>query len=290
MQDAHHDIGLITPENSGPIGISLGWDHSSRHGDNPRMRAALGVGHVRTDGLEQFLAKPVAADSPFIAFYERNKATKYLAAETRLALVLDPDHAAELRKSKPEFYRLPFVHVKDGKPHTRMATAWDEREFCIRAFGDEERQMLREIHAGLIAGDVLVSRGGGGNPFSHASLSLTLLSRVPQQWHDDFAKATAEVKRLQAAVEATGIHAKLEAAGCGAFALKPEWSNFFKSIIRTKPDGTDTTYTYSTAHEVVFFLNPKDQEGCNFGWYTVEELEAWTRGEGPIIKNREVAA
>lgn len=32
------------------------------------------------------------------------------------------------------------------------------------------------------------------------------------------------------------------------------------------------------------WLNPSDQDIYESGWYTVEELEAWARGEGPVIE------
>jgi hypothetical protein len=32
----------------------------------------------------------------------------------------------------------------------------------------------------------------------------------------------------------------------------------------------------------MYFLNPMRQQENNFGWFTVEELEQWMEGKGPI--------
>ena len=31
------------------------------------------------------------------------------------------------------------------------------------------------------------------------------------------------------------------------------------------------------------WLNPEEQDRNNFGWFTAEDLRAWSRGEGPVV-------
>jgi hypothetical protein len=66
----------------------------------------------------------------------------------------------------------------------------------------------------------------------------------------------------------TGIHKKLKEADKKYFALSPRWKDKDKK-------------------EVVFWLNPYDQQNNNFGWYSAKDLEEWIEGKGPVPKNKE---
>src|SRR3546814_19195425 len=78
--------------------------------------------------------------------------------------------------------------------------------------------------------------------------------------------------------EATGIKEKIDAlpvhygslAMKRYFALCPKWTS--PGLIEGR----------TTAHPVIFFLNPAQQDKNNHGWYTVEELEQWLDGKGPV--------
>ena len=41
-----------------------------------------------------------------------------------------------------------------------------------------------------------------------------------------------------------------------------------------------------TKYEVVFWLNPQEQQIYDANWYTVEQLDQWAKGEGPVIKTK----
>lgn len=76
---------------------------------------------------------------------------------------------------------------------------------------------------------------------------------------------------LVTAARATGIEARLRQAGKVWFALEPAW----RENIRYQPP---------TAYEVVFWLNSEDNLHTNRpGWYTVEELDQWIAGTGPVL-------
>ena len=74
---------------------------------------------------------------------------------------------------------------------------------------------------------------------------------------------------------ATGIEEVLKKAGKRYYALSPRWA---ASIKGTKNGEVETKYG------VVFWLNPCDQYKNNYGHFTVEELQQWAKGEGPIPK------
>jgi hypothetical protein len=287
MRQSWNNLDLIRHEDVGIIGISLGHDYTAAHEEGIKgIERALGIRHLDTPGVEKFLARAIASDDLRISLYERKKSTKTIAAETRLSFCDQAPLAQELKDPKCKRRALPATYVRDGKADKGLSASWDQYGFCIRAFGDEERQALHDIHAAMHAGDLLVNLGGGGeNPFSRAGLCLTILSRVPAALREMVLEQEAEARRLQEAVDATNIHEKLKEAGCKFYALKPAWSTTFKTIIRDGHDGeTDSHFKPETTHPVMFFLNPGDQGSNNHGWYTVEELEAWAQGQGPVKK------
>lgn len=68
---------------------------------------------------------------------------------------------------------------------------------------------------------------------------------------------------------------KLKEANCRYFACSPKWSHEIKSTA----DGE-----IKTKYPVIFWLNPMEQDRNSYGWFTVENLELWTQGKGPIVE------
>src|SRR5690606_18676756 len=77
--------------------------------------------------------------------------------------------------------------------------------------------------------------------------------------------------RLQEAAAKLTIVDELRAAGKHYYALTPRWKDEQES-------------------EVVFWLNPADQQDYRCGQYTVEELRQWIRNECPIIIDKALVA
>src|SRR5690606_28298750 len=77
--------------------------------------------------------------------------------------------------------------------------------------------------------------------------------------------------RLREAAAKLTIAAELKAAGKRYFALSPRWKDDQES-------------------EVVFWLNPMEQQDYNSGSFTVDELRQWIRNEGRIIIDKPLVA
>lgn len=159
-----------------------------------------------------------------------------------------------------------------------IAGAFDEREFTIRGYGPQGIAAVEIIAEGFKEDDIAIWMGGGGvNPFERGGLVIARYSMVPENLVATFDKGLAEARLLKEAGEATGIRElimeKIKGRyGVAFFALNPKWAfGDFKN---------------KTAHPVVYWLNPFDQQNNNYGYFTVEELEQWTRGEGPIPKEK----
>ena len=113
---------------------------------------------------------------------------------------------------------------------------------------------------------------GPNTPFGTAGLCLIKYSSFSDEEKEEMLQKDHDRKKLMAAAEKTKIAKKLEKAGLGYYALAPQWTDFFK-----KP-------SFQSKYPVIFFLNPKQQDKYNSGWFTVEDLLQWIKGTGPIVK------
>jgi hypothetical protein len=291
MRQSWKNLELITLEDGTPCGISLGFDFCAEHEmGRDSMDRALGLGHAGKTGLKQYLARPLACDDLRLSLYERQKATKTIAPETRMTFHISPETAQAMAHPKCNRMSLPSAYIRDGKCDDALKASWSKDGFCIRAFGYVERDMVRKLHAAALSGDLLVSSAGSNNPFERGGLCLTILSQIPQSIHDQVSAAEVEQQKLQDAIEKTDIKDTIKNAGLNWFALKGDWSTRFKTIIRDVEDSDDKRIPRpATDHPVMFFLNPRDQGKYNSGWFTVEELEAWAQGQGPVLKKQAAA-
>lgn len=159
-----------------------------------------------------------------------------------------------------------------------IAGAFDEYEFTIRGYGSQGIAAVEVIAEGFKENDIAIWMGGGGkNPFDRGGLVIARHSLVPQDLVETFNKALEDGRLLKEADNATGIRKlimdKIKGRyGVAFFALSPKWAF---GELKNK-----------TTYPVVYWLNPFDQQNNNYGYFTVEELEQWTRGEGPIPKEK----
>lgn len=162
-----------------------------------------------------------------------------------------------------------------------MIGAFSNNSFAIAAYTDRAKIAISEIKKGLETNDLIIMMGGGNsNPFARGGLVIARASKIPAEQANITLEADLEANRLDAAAVATGIKEKLDGqphnhgriAIKRYFALSPAWANDKNLKGRT------------TNHLVIFFLNPSNQSENNYGWFTVEELELWLEGKGPIPK------
>lgn len=169
-----------------------------------------------------------------------------------------------------------------------LTTAWADGDFAIFARKPDEVAFLKELHQAFENLDVAVWLGGGG-VFRRPGLCFGIISKMPEEFIDMFRLTDEDRIALEKADAATGIKDRLKAAGeaagdgsswrkpFGYYALSPRWA----SMIHSTKDGV-----IETEYDVVYWLNPQDQDNVNFGWFTVEQLDQWIAGEGPIPGGR----
>lgn len=161
----------------------------------------------------------------------------------------------------------------------RLYAAWDEKDCLVGVTGEDNVTLVEQIFKAIQEGRGYFARGGGG-AFSNGGILIMDINDIPEEKVRAVLEADLDAKRLVVASEATGIGAKLRAthkqaddwpeSGCRWLALSPRWASS-KDQERTK-------------YPVVYWLNPKTQDKINYGWFTVEELEQWIEGKGPVVK------
>lgn len=160
---------------------------------------------------------------------------------------------------------------------------WSGQEFAITGWTEKGREAIQLIEEGIRLGDLAIWKGGvSNNPFARAGLIIVRASLVPQQYRDILDQADQAELDLQQLANATGIYDKIEAANGERRPFHfPKFGYFALAPRQIEPD---EMRTLQTAHPVKFFLNPMHQSANNQGWFTVEQLEQWLEGQGPIVK------
>lgn len=258
------DSGILFDDKKNVIGINLGADFTSEHEWGIKgLRALFGMNDA---GLG--LGKRKITKMPEYKSYFGKKETRpvaHLLDDDKQTLLMVCEH---FEADKPfEAHRWELSSYGEQK----LFTAWDEKSLGILATGQLEREAVRAIYTAMQKLDLAIWLGGGG-VFQNAGLVLCIASRIP--WEKAQALHDADVDRinLENAADKTGIKAKLEKADKRYYALSPKWLKGFNPQDKNP----------QSKHPVIYWLNPCDQHLVNFGWFTVEELEQWIAGKGPI--------
>ena len=169
--------------------------------------------------------------------------------------------------------------LEEGKFSRRLQASWGRQGFQIVAIGEDAVKALAAITDGFAKGDIAIFMGGGSSiPFARGGMVITRPSLTPKEAVETLEMADAERKKLDHAADATGIVARVDIADgkdglpfymrhsrpYGYFALTPDWLN--ENIVG------------KSEHSVMFFINPMDRQNVKFGWYRVEDLDAWLKG------------
>lgn len=157
--------------------------------------------------------------------------------------------------------------------------AWCEDSFGLIVKGEKNIEKLRVLRDQIESVNVAVFLGGGG-VFDNPGLVIAFVDCFPSDAKEKMKKTDEDRIQLYQAAEDTGIEKKIcenlknQYGGKPYYALSPSWKG--------------TAGRNDTKHKVIFWLNPQDQQNNNYGWFTVEELEQWIEGKGPIpMKKKE---
>lgn len=244
------------------IGIAMGSDFCAEH--------EWGTGKMKSefkcdDSLDGIARRTITHLPPHLRFIDEKEYQAIFLSRTE------------------SYYKQPAVWVKEELRRfdktIPLTCAWDESTFAVVAWGEKDKKNVRKLWDAFQRKDVAfwpnigVFHLGGG-------LIFAIPSMVPAEDKQTMLDSDLDNKKLIEASKKTGIEEKVTEAGRRFFALSPKWAKYFK----------DPDYASKTKHEVIYWLNPMDQHVNNHGWFTVEELEQWIEGKGPIPKSREQLA
>lgn len=247
--------GAVWRENGKVVAVSLGADYCAEH--------EWGIkGIQRITGIDSALVGlPKRVVSPTKEF------TIVTNLDTRGALNSNYDSGKEKMWGLAlvdswilEHINLAWWKNKSSKSSKEeLVGHWAEQNFC---FMMSDKQIIQEFKDAFDRRDIAIWVGASG-PFQNGGLIIAIASRLPSKFVDDMRKADEDRIRLLKAAEDTGIAAKLEKAGKRYYSLSPSWKDKNKK-------------------EVIFWLNPQDQDENNYGWMEVKDLEEWIKGKGKI--------
>ena len=160
--------------------------------------------------------------------------------------------------------QLPAEAVQYRNRNPDLACAWSDSAFAIRVKGEQNINLLYEIRDAFLRLDIafVMTRH-----FLMTGFSVVIRSRFPEEEDRAWIAEDQKNRALKAAwdEEAKTLVPLLRAAG-------KRWFSLGHSTIR---DDQGTLRVW---------LNPEDQGKNNSGWFTFDDLRAWARGEGRIIK------
>ena len=152
---------------------------------------------------------------------------------------------------------------------------WDQSGFIISTIDQAVINFLERLHEASKRGRLMVWSGGAGtNPFARPGLVIAARDDVPQEMLDHMQTADDQAAALDKIDQATGIRTRLADAGLRYYALVPQHRSELEKAQK------------ASRYDVRYFLNPAQQNQYNHGWFTVEELDMWIEGKGPVIKDR----
>lgn len=258
------DSGFIKDENGKVLGISLGADYCAEH--------EWGIkGIQEAFGLKKY--EPSDASNPGLPRRVIKKLTddfQVFTGKNFVFMAFTNRYGTQDYKTDKEIEKAYGLYSY-GKT---LVTAWSERDFGVLVRDEQDRIDLQEIIKAFYGKNIAIFLGRGG-PFKNGGLTFAIADRIPEKFVNDMKLVDQDTANLYRAAEKTGIKKKLEKAGKGFFALSPKWADQIKST---------SGGPVETKHEVIFWLNPMEQSVNNSGWFTVEDLDLWAKGKGPILK------
>lgn len=269
MKPSRHDVGWYLDDQERLQGVCLGFDFTAEHefgiagllrSFGVAQKPAPGIpGRTATKAPSIILRETLNLEAPGGIEGGRPAKGKGRAAMVPAAVLAVPQYVIPDPSNSP-LVRRYHLHLY-GKHN--LAASWDEGGFALLARGAQDVALLDEFAAAVSAADIVIAPPSGSG-FMRGGLSLVIRSRLPQKVIEDVLEMDLREERLRKAFAATGIERELRAAGLNWYALCPKWEG----------PGED---------EIRVWLNPAEQRRYRHGWYSIQDLRLWARGEGPVV-------
>lgn len=266
MKRSHTAGNAILSHEGRAYGIVLAPDHTAEHEETPRrLHSTFGIAGGDGGFAEHSATRPAPDSATLLPLEAERREGRRTIVDRGLALVVG-------RRRTDDLARL-LGRWDDAS----LVGAWDEDGFALGGY-DAGEDAVRLVHEGAVTGDIAIWLGGGGMAFSRPGLVVARPSLTPPDLVAVFDAAQADRRALAQAAKATGIEERLltmrTPLNHGPIGLPPH--------LALIPSWTGDDRRAHTHHPVVFWLNPMPGMDANFGYFTVEELDQWTQGKGPV--------
>lgn len=252
MRHAYFDQAVLRNSKGEFAGICFGYAYCAEH--------EWGIEPLRQDfGIPEVTREVLGADARTVTVVPKD--LKFFRSGRSGYLVY---HRSYRPAKTPRREAKAYSDRMEASPKQTFCTAWSGEDFGIIIINDKER-LLETLFEALTTLDAMLYLRGRGNPFGGTGLMLCIRSRMDEGVLKQMADFDRDQLDLRDAFAATGIEARLKAANKRHFALSPRWTDETKS-------------------ELIFWLNPRDRQNDNFGWFTLQDLEDWMAGSGKIPK------
>lgn len=274
--------GWLIEEKSGTLlGINLGSDYCAEHEWGIKdLQMAAGIEYDESVfGIDRRRTK---LNEKNLLFVNNGK---------EAGLIIDSAWQLEYRRKKEMKDWATYLTYDTYGEEKNLCTAWDGDSLGIRVKTDKYIKKLEQIKEALVKNDAAIWLGGG-HVFQNAGLVIGIVSRIPVHNLQEMYDADLDYYKLQEAAKATGIEQKIAERnkdvryprpyGCH---LRASWATggpgtYHLSLPRLAGEAPKDR---KTKHPVIFWLNPETKP-AQYGWYTVEELELWLEGKGPVLE------
>jgi hypothetical protein len=174
-------------------------------------------------------------------------------------------------------YRTNMYYTKYGAERDLpFVASWSERGFAILV-PEKHIEKLEKVYEAFKAKDIVFYIGASLPVFDNGGMMLVIASALDDSIYKDWVtqdegryNLTKEAQRIE---KETQLKEKIEEAGKGFHALSPSW-NKFKDDKSKQEKGSK--------YDIIYWLNPRDQQDNRAGWFVIEELLQWAEGKGPI--------
>jgi hypothetical protein len=263
MRRGTSDTAFCFDESGKLVGVNLGYDFCAEHEwGTKKIQKAFGVGEGAEIGLETRKTTCVPKH-----FYYRTREENGQPEAMLLYNEFWQDNKDEIEKEIEFYFGGGCKEYNELRPYGDdwdIVAAWCENSFAIKVRGEENVKHLEAIRDAFNSSDIVF--GQKQSFLSRGGLYLGLYSSYDDEFKNALIEQDKEHIELEEFVEKSGIRQELKEAKCRYYALSSaQW--------------TDESKT-----EIKMWLNPMQQQDNNFGWYTIDELRQWAKGEGPIPK------
>lgn len=293
MRLAYHDVAWIKdPETEKLIGVCLGYDYCAEHEwGTKELNQLLGIwaGDPTTEKKVWGFNRHRVTNPSLVKFFEtevslvpegkKRKAKTTVYACGLLSQYSFEKDAENIERAKERITTNTW-HFDENHPLRAM---WDGATFL---FWSLDKEKVEEVYKHFQEKRILKGMKPA-TPFGGSGLMFLFEEAYSKEYEKTVIEEQKDYLDMWNRVHKNGILSRLEKAKKGYYACNPKKIQFESHVSDTEERKIKDVQKKSKLPDIIFWLNPADQQNTNYGWFTVEELDQWCKDTGPIPMKKE---